>query len=62
MTVCSKIGHDTHEQARQHQLGINKKNGRSTKVYRCPECGKLHIYTIPKGNKLKKYKRHGKRK
>lgn len=43
--MCDKIQHETYDSARRHQTGLLKRKGTSAKVYRCPECGCLHIAT-----------------
>ena len=42
--MCDKVAHKTYDSAHQHQDSLVKK-GISAKIYRCKECGDLHITT-----------------
>jgi uncharacterized Zn finger protein len=42
--MCDKISHETYDSAHSHQHSLVKKKI-SAKIYRCKECGMLHITT-----------------
>lgn len=42
--MCEKVAHETYDTAHDHQRSLVKKK-MSAKIYRCKECGLLHITT-----------------
>lgn len=51
--MCDKIPHSTWDSAREHQRSLIKRKHKSAKIYRCKECGFLHITT--EGHKKKRW-------
>ncbi len=51
MVVCDKISYDEYKDAKSHISGLVKRKGGSYRVYKCNDCGKFHVTTLPKRNK-----------
>jgi len=51
MVACDKICYDEYKDAKSHITGMVKRKGGSYRIYKCDECGKFHVTTIPKRNK-----------
>jgi len=46
--LCDKVTYKTFKEGQKAIKPLAKKHNTSYRVYKCPECGEFHIYTVGK--------------